>query len=88
MKKLGNRGLATAYEKALEKSRSVTDEVFAYAEHGDERLSEILERLGEDHKVVKRYNAANDKAFSLECEAGRRLGPDVSRHAYVTYLRR
>lgn len=87
MPKMTNHQLA----KRLEAKRAQWDKactaVYARALHGEERLSEILERLASS-PAVARYEKARAELTKLEIEAQMRLGPDVPRYMLETYLRR
>jgi hypothetical protein len=69
--------------KALDKAEPVRDQalaaLFDAALHGDERISEIKERLGRTHPIVVQAEEAEDAFWKLRARVTSILGFDARR---------
>ena len=81
-----NHRLAKCIERRDEAAITAVGHVYELAEHGGERWSEIVERLGTDHPVIVAERDASELAAAARQEARRRLGP-VQDVCFVAYLR-
>lgn len=89
MNNLTNRQLAKRLSVTMREWHRATDLVFSLTIDGhNERFSQIVERLGEDHKAVVRYRQADERRNAVEQECRRRLGPDVPAVCFETVLSR
>lgn len=90
LSKITRKRLAKLLEAQCDQNTKSAYAVFDLAAHGNERFSEIVARLGADHKAVRASNADSEKLEELKSEARRRCGPvtfDMT-STYVSYLRR
>jgi DNA-binding PadR family transcriptional regulator len=88
LEKLGPKGLATELEKRERRLRQAIGAVYALAEHGQERFSDIVARVGKDHGAIVEYEAANEHERGAIVECYRRYGKAVTFDSlWVTFLR-
>lgn len=81
-----NHRLAKCIERRDEAKVKAVSRVYDLAEHGNERWSDIVERLGHDHPMVAAARDASELSAIARQEARRRLGP-VQDVCFVAYLR-
>jgi hypothetical protein len=62
------------------------DAIFALAEHGHERMLDIMRRLGDAHPTVRAYEAARSLCGEAAAEARWRCGPVSFTSLYPTML--
>ena len=88
MRKLSDRTLARRLEAAQDRRMAAVDAIYAAHENKTLPFAEIVESLGEGHRLVRRYRAGIRAQGPLLVEARDRCGNQWSIPCLIERLRR